>query len=148
MLYFMLSYCVFYHLCISFFVMFVHTVVLILLFILFHCSFLSFHIFFFFFLMIRRPPRSTRTDTLFPYTTLFRSVAAANLATLFPGDDEVAIVIHRHRRALHDGLAGRLVHQQLRTVRCAVGMVALRVHGRAGGIATIDRKSTRLNSSH
>src|SRR3546814_17153320 len=32
------------------------------------CSFL-----FFFFLMIRRPPRSTRTDTLFPYTTLFRS---------------------------------------------------------------------------
>src|SRR3546814_5063665 len=30
---------------------------------------------FFFFLMIRRPPRSTRTDTLFPYTTLFRSLA-------------------------------------------------------------------------
>src|SRR3546814_19071625 len=29
----------------------------------------------FFCLMIRRPPRSTRTDTLFPYTTLFRSVA-------------------------------------------------------------------------
>src|SRR3546814_16375839 len=29
--------------------------------------------FMFFFLMIRRPPRSTRTDTLFPYTTLFRS---------------------------------------------------------------------------
>src|SRR3546814_19849343 len=31
--------------------------------------------FFCFFLMIRRPPRSTRTDTLFPYTTLFRSGA-------------------------------------------------------------------------
>src|SRR3546814_8878157 len=30
-------------------------------------------VFMFFFLMIRRPPRSTRTDTLFPYTTLFRS---------------------------------------------------------------------------
>src|SRR3546814_12888893 len=30
---------------------------------------------YFFFLMIRRPPRSTRTDTLFPYTTLFRSDA-------------------------------------------------------------------------
>src|SRR3546814_9185978 len=29
-----------------------------------------------FFLMIRRPPRSTRTDTLFPYTTLFRSLAS------------------------------------------------------------------------
>src|SRR3546814_7179221 len=32
---------------------------------------------FLFFLMIRRPPRSTRTDTLFPYTTLFRSVQQA-----------------------------------------------------------------------
>src|SRR3546814_2268879 len=30
-----------------------------------------------FFLMIRRPPRSTRTDTLFPYTTLFRSMRSA-----------------------------------------------------------------------
>src|SRR3546814_10623169 len=30
----------------------------------------------FFFLMMRRPPRSTRTDTLFPYTTLFRSNTA------------------------------------------------------------------------
>src|SRR3546814_16765340 len=29
---------------------------------------------YFFVLMIRRPPRSTRTDTLFPYTTLFRSL--------------------------------------------------------------------------
>src|SRR3546814_9339694 len=40
----------------------------------------------FFFLMIRRPPRSTRTDTLFPYTTLFRSghipVTAINSAIL------------------------------------------------------------------
>src|SRR3546814_14539947 len=31
-----------------------------------------------FFLMIRRPPRSTRTDTLFPYTTLFRSPKVSN----------------------------------------------------------------------
>src|SRR3546814_12660136 len=31
-----------------------------------------------FFLMIRRPPRSTRTDTLFPYTTLFRSLRRAS----------------------------------------------------------------------
>src|SRR3546814_322535 len=37
----------------------------------------TFHYAVFFFLMIRRPPRSTRTDTLFPYTTLFRSVADA-----------------------------------------------------------------------
>src|SRR3546814_14018802 len=38
--------------------------------------FLIFCFLVFFFLMIRRPPRSTRTDTLFPYTTLFRSTAA------------------------------------------------------------------------
>src|SRR3546814_11840593 len=38
---------------------------------------------FFFFLMIRRPPRSTRTDTLFPYTTLFRSLKAGFL-TIWP----------------------------------------------------------------
>src|SRR3546814_7125410 len=36
---------------------------------------------FVFFLMIRRPPRSTRTDTLFPYTTLFRSAAPCSAAT-------------------------------------------------------------------
>src|SRR3546814_11593344 len=36
----------------------------------------------FFFLMIRRPPRSTRTDTLFPYTTLFRSRRIARPAGL------------------------------------------------------------------
>src|SRR3546814_12767483 len=35
--------------------------------------------------MIRRPPRSTRTDTLFPYTTLFRSVRAADRRHLFHG---------------------------------------------------------------
>src|SRR3546814_1491889 len=37
---------------------------------------------FLFFLMIRRPPRSTRTDTLFPYTTLFRSLIEFKLTTL------------------------------------------------------------------
>src|SRR3546814_16214334 len=40
----------------------------------------------FFFLMIRRPPRSTRTDTLFPYTTLFRSPLGGGRAE-----------IHQHR---------------------------------------------------
>src|SRR3546814_20001399 len=45
---------------------------------MFHCSCCSSHICTeyyccYVFLMIRRPPRSTRTDTLFPYTTLFRS---------------------------------------------------------------------------
>src|SRR3546814_16589182 len=41
--------------------------------------------------MIRRPPRSTRTDTLFPYTTLFRSVATTRPETML-GD--VAVMVH------------------------------------------------------
>src|SRR3546814_6032569 len=36
--------------------------------------------------MIRRPPRSTRTDTLFPYTTLFRSNSEVTLAEIQPGN--------------------------------------------------------------
>src|SRR3546814_5608020 len=55
-----------------------------------------------FFLMIRRPPRSTRTDTLFPYTTLFRSCSA--------GDAE------RHgerQRDDGDGEAGHRVRTQV-----------------------------------
>src|SRR3546814_4187837 len=40
-------------------------------------------LFSFFFLMIRRPPRSTRTDTLFPYTTLFRSRGDGDIRVAF-----------------------------------------------------------------
>src|SRR3546814_6914666 len=43
--------------------------------------------------MIRRPPRSTRTDTLFPYTTLFRSLADLGLLLTYwsvLGDSELA----------------------------------------------------------
>src|SRR3546814_20643102 len=42
---------------------------------------------FFFCLMRRRPPRSTRTDTLFPYTTLFRSVDDEDYNTATGGED-------------------------------------------------------------
>src|SRR3546814_14162343 len=48
----------------------------------------------FFFLMIRRPPRSTRTDTLFPYTTLFRSYVNRYVKTrlsVLPGAAEVRV---------------------------------------------------------
>src|SRR3546814_10263984 len=51
--------------------------------------------------MIRRPPRSTRTDTLFPYTTLFRSPAAGEmpipsaLAQLAPGDADRADAVEQ-----------------------------------------------------
>src|SRR3546814_5793520 len=43
----------------------------------FYLMFVLFFVYVLFFLMIRRPPRSTRTDTLFPYTTLFRSLHGA-----------------------------------------------------------------------
>src|SRR3546814_6893686 len=43
-----------------------------------------------FFLMIRRPPRSTRTDTLFPYTTLFRSEAGFPCGVFHRGIEEQA----------------------------------------------------------
>src|SRR3546814_14726905 len=43
-----------------------------------------------FFLMIRRPPRSTRTDTLFPYTTLFRSQYMLDTQTSEAGYSECA----------------------------------------------------------
>src|SRR3546814_18244675 len=45
----------------------------------------------FFFLMIRRPPRSTRTDTLFPYPTLFRSRPARSCSPL---DERVRRLTH------------------------------------------------------
>src|SRR3546814_6787804 len=41
--------------------------------------------------MIRRPPRSTRTDTLFPYTTLFRSPDASDLQPLSRRDRDAAL---------------------------------------------------------
>src|SRR3546814_5969306 len=43
-----------------------------------------------FFLMIRRPPRSTRTDTLFPYTTLFRSLMGCHAIEMVRRDDPAA----------------------------------------------------------
>src|SRR3546814_19868183 len=55
--------------------------------------------------MIRRPPRSTRTDTLFPYTTLFRSIgdrlveAALRPAQRTGADVEPSAVQPRHREA-------------------------------------------------
>src|SRR3546814_12203266 len=64
---------------------------------------------YFFFFMIRRPPRSTRTDTLFPYTTLFRSWLGAVAASNFPEanidqdfDRSVAARIVRDVRAALD----------------------------------------------
>src|SRR3546814_7357941 len=56
--------------------------------------------------MIRRPPRSTRTDTLFPYTTLFRSafglkLGAAGACILFIDETGRKIRVDRHLLARH-----------------------------------------------
>src|SRR3546814_13433673 len=85
----------------------------------------------FFFLMIRRPPRSTRTDTLFPYTTLFRSHGASS-----PDAAEW----------LKTGGFYQLIHAvaALTIMSFARGPAVLLL---VGG-AILDRKSTRLNSSH
>src|SRR3546814_5854488 len=47
--------------------------------------------YFFFFLIILRPPRSTRTDTLFPYTTLFRSVDRCRMQALEGANDTITV---------------------------------------------------------
>src|SRR3712207_7757170 len=83
-----------------------------------------------FFLMIRRPPRST----LFPYTTLFRSV------TVFEHPS-----IHARAPA---GRAERLVDELRQEGREHALHVRLLRHASDEGRREEDRKSTRLNSSH
>src|SRR3546814_15411710 len=87
---------------------------------------------YFFFLMIRRPPRSTRTDTLFPYTTLFRSPRFGSKA-LEPVD----------RPTLERGNARQRGLPSLNAAITNLPMLATLDTDR-----TPDRKSTRLNSSH
>src|SRR3546814_14046986 len=84
----------------------------------------------FFFLMIRRPPRSTRTDTLFPDTTLFRSPS----------------VVRRAGRRRVTARADRLEEVDPPQRSEADQDIDDRGHDSAG--AEEDRKSTRLNSSH
>src|SRR3546814_11796346 len=100
----------------------------------------------FFFLRIRRPPRFTRTDTLFPYTTLFRSDGPdAGMAAGQQGGEGDQLAAEDHR-APERALAGE-IDQRLQG---AGGDHAERVLAadQAGGAAALDRKSTRLNSSH
>src|SRR3546814_10673671 len=103
--------------------------------------------------MIRRPPRSTRTDTLFPYTTLFRSDVVRDRLELgvLGAVDEVGLVLALHRLVGRDRddaevvdlveLAGlghrRTGHPGELLVQAEVVLQGDR-----------DRKSTRLNSSH
>src|SRR2546422_8262005 len=78
----------------------------------------------FFFLMIRRPPRST----LFPYTTLFRSQVVLH------GRLHLLALLHAEA-----GLFAELHH---------VGLVVDVLHRLVARVRHLDRKSTRLNSSH
>src|SRR3546814_9733794 len=109
--------------------------------------------------MLRRPPRSTRTDTLCPYTTLFRSVAAQALGGVevvagagdegdraMSGVDQVphhlaraAVVVDAHRAQA--GFARAAVEAAVHQHRRHAGAEVV-VHD-----AGLDRKSTRLNSS-
>src|SRR3546814_14778228 len=83
---------------------------------------------FFFFLMNQRPPRSTRTDTLFPYTTLFRSPRQA---------------VHSH----HAGGAGRTLRRAARrsveTLEDRAGRLSQPVE--AQGLSRRDRRNVRAN---
>src|SRR3546814_1591202 len=67
--------------------------------------------------MIRRPPRSTRTDTLFPYTTLFRSLARGRIQLRPPdalGIEENRAGPRPHRRQIFRLLARRAPDQPAR----------------------------------
>src|SRR3546814_10949854 len=89
-----------------------------------------------FFLMLRRPTRATRTDTVFPYTTLFRSGSVLALVALasLPG------VVSGAESASAAAANGVIV------VLVALGLLI--AFGGIGASMQLDRKSTRLNSSH
>src|SRR3546814_7333845 len=117
--------------------------------------------------MIRRPPRSTRTDTLFPYTTLFRSSTNGSQSSR-SGKARPAIHWQRRMTAVRrgfpaDGPAQEMERSMkmivafikphlvvdvvlaLQNVEGLTGLSLSEIHGFGRGR---DRKSTRLNSSH
>src|SRR3546814_19707980 len=109
-----------------------------------------FFFFFFFFLMIRLPPRSTRTDTLFPYTTLFRSVDLTE-ATMVASASGEWFDPASFRTQYATGLLTRM------SVEAAAAFIQserilldaeIRQETSVHLQTPLDRKSTRLNSSH
>src|SRR3546814_8241938 len=106
---------------------------------------------FLFFLMIRRPPRSTRTDTLFPYTTLFRSGRRGPDAERRVPADRVDLGPSRRQsiaqpggHALHSS-GGRRADAELRGRRNAGFAGPFYMDGTEN---SVDRKRTSLNYSH
>src|SRR3546814_2064971 len=111
--------------------------------------------------MIRRPPRSTRTDTLFPYTTLFRSRFGRGRMAILDHRQPPRLRLARRRPADQNGEEDEgqdgpgddkddwQVHGQLVSASIAGGRDgALKTRPHAACFAPLDRKSTRLNSSH
>src|SRR3546814_11518558 len=95
---------------------------------------------FVFFLMIRRPPRSTRTDTLFPYTTLFRSTSVGKYLM-----QQCSGTMKKISMEL-GGNAPFIVFDDADLDLAVAGAMASKF--RNAGQTCVDRKSTRLNSSH
>src|SRR3546814_14203196 len=109
--------------------------------------------------MIRRPPRSTRTYTLFPYTTLFRSWGAQTQRSIenFPfGATERMPIGIVHAQAIVKQAAARVNRKHGLDPKIADAIEAAAQEVIAGKlddqlplvIWQTDRKSTRLNSSH
>src|SRR3546814_2383346 len=98
--------------------------------------------------MIRRPPRSTRTDTLFPYTTLFRSTAVVlfspwvDLSLASPSLEANQSVDPFFNTGRLSGLLGAY----LQAAEDPSGPDVSPIFGNLADLP--DRKSTRLNSSH
>src|SRR3546814_3312494 len=95
--------------------------------------------------MIRRPPRSTRTDTLFPYTTLFRSVVAqdADIGVSDVGRDValVGVVVVEPRRAVR-------IAADVRDVGAAAGEIVDAIGGVVGQAVAGDRRPRRRSEEH
>src|SRR3546814_16319720 len=94
-----------------------------------------------FFLMIRRPPRSTRTDTLFPYTTLFRSGFVQVLRRAAAKQDGAVVFGYWVADPERYGVL------ELGPGRKPVAIIE-KPQNPPSNWAVTDRKSTRLNSSH
>src|SRR3989454_8538827 len=100
---------------------------------------------FFFFLMIRRPPRST----LFPYTTLFRSLPRPEepTARAHRAEDELG-VLHRGRDVVGPAEGPARLGERAAREPVPRGEHLVVEAGMNPPLARLDRKSTRLNSSH
>src|SRR3546814_12253297 len=100
--------------------------------------------------MVRRPPSCTLTDTLFPYTTLFRPGLALGMAAL----DEHRAAVREHRLLTAEGIEfGQVRCRDHRAVEQRPERPDRRVIGehrsaRRDDRGVQDRMSTRLNSSH